>query len=148
MSRPWPPLVGLTLVTLVTGLVYAWMRYLLEPPDPFTAFGHPWQPWMLDLHVLAAPALLFVLGWAWGAHRPAAQRSGPRRGGWWLLGLVTLMAGSAYLRQVVADDTLRSALSWLHGVSSVGFCLLLFLHGYRRVLSSADEVPPEPLNEG
>ncbi|HHN73742.1 MAG TPA: hypothetical protein ENK10_00790 [Acidobacteria bacterium] len=132
MSRPWSSLVILTLVTLVTGLAYGWMRYLLEPPDPFTAFGHPWQPWMLDIHVLAAPALLFVLGWVWGAHRPAGERTGAHRGGWWLLGLVVVMAGSAYLREVIAGQAPRVVLSWIHGLSSIGFTLLLVYHGYRR----------------
>ena len=51
-----------------TGLVYAWMRYLVEPVDEWAVVNHPWQPHMQHLHVLLAPLLVFAVGLIWSAH--------------------------------------------------------------------------------
>ena len=44
-----------TLLVGITGVIYAIMRYLMEPTDPFSVVNHPWQPTLQHLHVLVAP---------------------------------------------------------------------------------------------
>ena len=81
-----------------TGLVYAWMLYLVKPTDPYAVVNHPWQPQTQHLHILVAPLL--------GLHRRhglAASR----------LGAVAAGAGGAAAERPVAgltpgaDDRLR-----------------------------------------
>ena len=57
-----------TLAVGGTGLVYAWMLYLLKPSDPYAVVNHPWQPGVQHLHVLTAPLLVFAAGVIWRAH--------------------------------------------------------------------------------
>ena len=45
-----------TLLVGGTGLVYAWMRYLVHPADPFAVVNHPLQPLAQHLHILARAA--------------------------------------------------------------------------------------------
>ena len=63
----WLTWISTTLVG-ATGLLFAVMKYLMQGEDPFSAYNHPLQPWMLAAHILLAPALVLALGWAWGTH--------------------------------------------------------------------------------
>ncbi|HXO18770.1 MAG TPA: hypothetical protein VOA87_02470, partial [Thermoanaerobaculia bacterium] len=65
-----------TILVGSTGLVYAWMRYLLAPADPFAVVNHPLQPLVQHLHVLAAPLLVFAVGLIWRRHVWAGWRLG------------------------------------------------------------------------
>ena len=117
-----------TLLVGGTGLVYAWMRYLLPPADEWSVVHHPLQPLTQHLHVLTAPLLVFGVGLIWSHHVwghwrrgvPARRRSGL----FLLLGLVP-MAASGYLLQTTADESWRRAWVIVHVASS-----LLFLAGY------------------
>ena len=51
-----------SIATLVTGVVYLWMKYLLVSADPFAVVNHPWQPLVLKLHILVSPLLVFSIG--------------------------------------------------------------------------------------
>jgi len=55
----WSVLVSTVLVA-GTGVVYAGMRYLLAPADPFAVVNHPLPPTIQHLHVLVAPLLVFA----------------------------------------------------------------------------------------
>ena len=116
-----------TLLVGVTGLVYAWMRYLL-PPDPFGVVRHPLQPATQHLHVLVAPLLVFAVGLIWKQHvwghwrRGAPQR---RRSGLALLFALVPMVISGYLIQTTVTEAWRTAWVVTHVTSS-----LLFLAGY------------------
>jgi hypothetical protein len=55
-------LLGSSAATAVTGVVYGWMRYLLEPADPWAVINHPLEPWVLKAHILVAPLLVFAFG--------------------------------------------------------------------------------------
>src|SRR5262249_34490426 len=46
----------------LSGVVYAWMKYLMTTDDPYAVVNHPLQPWVLDLHLIAAPILVFSIG--------------------------------------------------------------------------------------
>lgn len=105
--------------TAVTGGVYAWMRYLLEPVDPWAVIHHPLEPWMLKAHILVSPVLVFAVGMisvghVW-RHLRSRVRSGRRSG------LVTALAflpmvGSGYLIQSLTSPL---ALRWLVAIHLV-----------------------------
>jgi hypothetical protein len=104
-----------------TGIVYAIMRYLLDPVDEWAVVNHPWQPHVQHLHVLVAPLLVFAVGILWGGHIQPGLRGGSRRG--WVTGVGLLVAFapmvvSGGLLQVVVDPTWRSVWAGLHLSSS------------------------------
>lgn len=69
MSRSeWAVVVAANLAVAGTGVVYAVMRYLLEPADEFAVVNHPLEPHVQHLHVLAGPWLVFVVGLVWHGH--------------------------------------------------------------------------------
>jgi hypothetical protein len=113
-----------------TGLVYAWMRYLVEPTDEWAVVNHPWQPHLQHLHVLAAPLLVFALGLIWSAHVIAKLKNGSKNrvvG----IGLTTLflpMASSGYLLQVAVDPGWRTTWIWVHVVSSMAWFVAFLIH--------------------
>lgn len=88
-----------------TGLVYAWMRYLVEPGDEWAVVNHPWQPHFQHLHVLTAPLLVFALGLIWSTHvlGKLANGSENRVAGAGLTALFLPMVASGYLLQVAVD---------------------------------------------
>ena len=55
-------------LVIVTGVVYAVMRYLVTPSDEWAVVNHPWQPHVQHLHLLAAPLLVFAVGVIWRRH--------------------------------------------------------------------------------
>jgi hypothetical protein len=117
-----------TLLVGGTGLVYAWMRYLLSTSDPFSAVGHPLQPQVQHLHVLAAPLLVFATGLIWKNHVWSHWRKGVpqrRRSGLALLLSVAPMVVSGYLLQIAVGDGWRQAWVVVHVTTSI-----LFLAGY------------------
>lgn len=112
-----------------TGLVYAWMVYLVEPADPFAVANHPWQPHLQHLHVLAAPLLVFASGLIWRRHVVACWKQGIRqrhRSGVSLALTLVPMVVSGYLIQTAAAPGWRQVWVWVHLVSS-GLWLLGYL---------------------
>ncbi len=123
-----------------TGLVYAWMAYLMAPAAPDDLVNHPWQPDVLHLHVLAAPVWLVVLGALWQGHVLPKLRAGPptrRRSGIALAVLAVVMAGSGYLLQTAVDDAVRSLWRSVHVASSLAWLLALGGHVLARVRAEA-----------
>jgi len=132
-----------------TGLVYAWMRYLATPPDPFAVVGHPWQPAVQHLHVLTAPLLVFAVGLIWRQHIWVHWRNGVpqrRRSGVALLATTVPMVASGYLLQTAVDEGWRQAWVVVHLMASG-----LWLAGYGghlvaalRARGGATELAAEP----
>lgn len=111
-----------------TGLVYAWMRYLLPPVDPYAVVNHPFEPALQHLHVLTAPLLVFVAGQIGYHHAWMHWRRGvrQRRRSGLALGLTLVpMVVSGYLIQTTVDDAWRTAWIAVHCTASA-----LFLAGY------------------
>jgi hypothetical protein len=111
-----------------TGLVYAWMRYLVPSTDPYSAVGHPLQPAVQHLHVLAAPLLVFAAGLIWRNHVWSHWRAGVpqrRRSGLALLLSAAPMALSGYLLQTTVGEAWRQAWVVVHLAAST-----LFLAGW------------------
>ncbi len=119
---------GLHAVVAATGVVYFYMKYLLPVHDPFAVINHPWQPFMLAAHVVAAPIFVLVFGMVLRSHilKKLLSNSRPaRRSGWLSLTSFAGMALSGYLLQVAADPFWVRVMLVTHVSTS-----LLFLVGY------------------
>jgi len=116
-----------------TGLVYAAMRYLMNPTDEWSVVNHPWQPHVQHLHVLVAPLLVFAAGLIWSRHVSAKYRNG-HQGRFSGVGLVVSlvpMAVSGYLIQVAVDPTWRTVWVVVHIASSLVWLVVLMAHQVR-----------------
>lgn len=128
MSRAQVLLLQLSLLGMtVSGLAFAWMKYFMKSDDPFAVVNHPWQPYLLDAHVLIGPAAVFAIGWIFGNHIWPAYRGGApnRASGILSMLFIVPMTVSGYLMQVAVADATRKAFAVSHWIS-VG----LFLVGY------------------
>jgi hypothetical protein len=135
-----------------TGLVYAWMLYLLRPSDPYAVVHHPLQPLVQHLHVLTAPLLVFAIGAIWGEHVWAHWRRGVarrRRTGLVLLAGLVPMGMSGYLLQTAVDERWRHVWVVVHLVASGLFVLGYLGHSvsalvaWQRQRRRAAALPPE-----
>ncbi|HSR51859.1 MAG TPA: hypothetical protein VLV83_13600 [Acidobacteriota bacterium] len=121
----------LTLGVTATGVLYFWMKYLLESEDPFSIINHPWQNLMLHGHILFSPLLLFVFGVFFNSHVMRKLRNGQpqgRRSGLASLLVFPLMAISGYALQVVTQETVLQAALIVHLVSGGLFALVYLVH--------------------
>ena len=121
----------LSVVLAATGVLLFVMKYLMENHDPFQLVNHPWQPFMLDLHILAAPGLVLILGMIYASHVTAKLRSrskSNRRTGILMLVTFPLMVISGYLLQVVTHPALSLLAVVLHSVSGTAFALTYIWH--------------------
>jgi hypothetical protein len=118
-----------------TGLVYAWMAYLLEPDDPYAIVNHPLQPATQHLHVLVAPALVFMGGVLWQRHAWGRLRSGARarrRSGLSLIAALAPMVLSGYLIQTASSPSWRAAWVAVHLATSALWIAGSLVHVARR----------------
>ncbi len=125
-----------------TGLIYAWMRYLVEPVDEWAVVNHPWQPLVQHLHVLAAPLLVFAIGLIWSVHAIAKIRNSRRvrASGLGLMALFLPMAASGYLLQVAVDPGWRRTWIWIHVASSLLWVGAFAVHQVRALgMKGADQ---------
>ncbi|MBW8876000.1 MAG: hypothetical protein JF614_13620 [Acidobacteria bacterium] len=117
-----------TLLVGGTGLIYAWMRYLLHPADPYAVVNHSLQPTVQHLHILVAPLLVFAGGMVWHRHAWTHWRRGVERrrqsGGSLILTLVPMVV-SGYLIQTAVDGGWRRTWVIVHLAASG-----LWLAGY------------------
>lgn len=145
---------GSSVATAVTGVVYAWMKYLMEPSEPWAVINHPWQPWLLKAHILVAPVLVFAFGLiavdhVWKHYRcrvPMGRRSGIMTA----LFFVPMVA-SGYLIQAVTHAGWLKAMVVAHLVTSAVYVVGLVLHQKvfrRRPRSRKPTGREEPREEG
>ncbi len=105
MSRleAWLTHIATILLTL-TGIAYAWMHYMMKPSDPFSVVNHPWEPYMMDIHIVVAPLQVLLIGMLVRSHiLPKIQTEGntARKSGILLIPLFIVMTLSGYLLQVI-----------------------------------------------
>ena len=115
-----------TLVVGITGIAYAWMKYLLPPLDPYSPIHHPLQPLVLKIHLVGAPFLVFAVGLVFMQHIWGQFRAGLKRGRRSGIGtLVTLapMVLSGYLIQTVTAESWLFSLAMVHLVTGSLFVL-------------------------
>ncbi len=118
-------------LTAITGVVFAVMKYLLKSDDEFSVVNHPLQPHMLAIHVVVAPASLFILGWVFSNHMLPKWRFGDGRNlrtGLASMWLIVPMTLSGYLLQVSVEETLREVMAWIHWITSGAFVIGYIIH--------------------
>lgn len=121
----------LTLLVTVTGVVYFFMKYMMETNDPFSVINHPLQPHMLNLHLLAAPALLFVMGIILNSHiaKKLKKNNLPnRKTGWVALVFFPVMTFSGYLLPMLTNPILSKAMLVVHLASGGIFAAVYAAH--------------------
>ncbi len=116
----------------LSGAVYAFMKYLMAGDEPFSAFHHPLQPWMLDLHVISSPLLVFTVGMIAREHILAQLQKGPgRRGrGTGVMAVACLlpMIATGYLIQVFVDERALLICIIVHLVTSAVYLAAFIAH--------------------
>ena len=121
-----------TAAALVTasGVAYFWMKYLMRADDPFAVVNHPWQPAMLHVHVLLAPAFLVLFGVLLDSHVAGRinRRVPNRLSGIAALVTIAVMTVSGYLLQVVTAEVWQRACTIAHVASGVVFAISYVTH--------------------
>ena len=118
-----------------TGLVYAWMRYAMEPADPYAVVAHPAQPLVQHLHVWTAPLAVFAVGLIWQEHAWKHWRKkvpGGRRSGITLLATAAPMVASGYLIQTAVEPAWRTAWIAVHLVTSALWAAGYLAHAFAK----------------
>lgn len=119
-----------TVLTGGTGLAYWYVKYFLEPSQPWAVINHPIQPWLLKAHIVVAPLLVFavgmvMLGHIW-RHFLAGVRWGRRSGLTAMLSLAPMVL-TGYAIQVLTHEGWLRAMAWSHiafgGLYLLGFVL-------------------------
>lgn len=119
------------LLVAASGIVYAWMLYLLEPVDEFSLWNHPWQGDTRDLHILAAPLLVLLVGGALSIHAMprlrSKERAGLRSGLILLIGFLPMVLSGSLL-QTAVDPTWLQIWLVVHLTFSAIWCLATGTH--------------------
>lgn len=119
------------LSVILTGVVYAWMRYALKPLDEYAVVNHPWQPAVQHLHVLVAPGLVFLLGSFFFHHGIRHFRAGlktGRKSGVLQLASAMPMIFSGVALQVTVSQFARSMWLAIHLGTSMVWILGCVFH--------------------
>ena len=120
-----------TIVVAATGFVYAGMKYLLDPADEWAVVNHPLQPWVLKLHILAAPVLVFAIGLIAARHiLPHLRARAPRslRSGLASALIIIPMILTGYLLQAVTTATALTILGYIHLAAGTLYALSSITH--------------------
>jgi len=156
-------LLGLsTLVVGGTGIALYVMKEWMSAADPFAVVHHPWQPWMLRIHLVAVPLLIFGFGLLVRGHVVAKLADRTRAG--WLSGLGTLllfgpMAVSGVLIQMLTTESWVRVTVWVHLLTGLTYLAGFGAHWLRAwaarvprrarvAVRSADSVEPTVEAEG
>lgn len=126
----WVVWIGSILVVL-TGTIYLWMKYLLPAPDGFAIVNHPLQPLVLKLHILTAPILVLGLGSIALRHTWRQFTAGTRQGR--ISGVTTAlvvlpMIATGYLVQAITGEGPLRVIAWLHIGTGVVYGGALLAH--------------------
>jgi hypothetical protein len=119
-----------TIVLTVTGAVYACMHYLMKSSDPFSVINHPLEPYMLDIHIIAAPVLVVAIGIILHSHILFKIENGSRaarKSGLILIPLFLIMAISGYVLQITSGSINR-VFFWIHLGSGSLWALVYAAH--------------------
>ncbi len=125
-------------VMAATGFFLTWIVYFAADPSEseleMFAVQDPWQPWLVAVHVVAAPVLLFITGLIWFTHVWGRVKLGfedRRTGGLVLAWSLAPMALCGYLLQVFESETARHVLGWIHAAVGIVFAATYLVHVWR-----------------
>lgn len=104
-------------LTVLTGVAYFAVKYLMTTSDPYAVVNHPWQPYLLKAHILVSPFLLFALGMiavdhVWRHFRQGIRLS--RRTALTTAAAVLPMVLTGYAIQVFTDEGWVTAMAVSH----------------------------------
>lgn len=145
-----------TIIVGVTGVALYAMKNWLVSTDPFAVVNHPAQPWMLRVHLVGIPFLIFGTGLFFSDHVVGRLRRGVttgRRSGIGLLAIFAPMAISGILIQVLTVDSWVEVAVGAHLLSGTiyfaGFLFHSLRHrrpviGRRARPHIKSDAPPEP----
>jgi hypothetical protein len=133
-----------TIILTITGAVYAYMHYVMKSSDPFSVINSPLEPYLLDLHIIAAPVLVVAIGIILHSHILFKIEGGSRaarKSGVILIPLFLLMAASGYLLQITSGSMNR-IFFWAHLSSGSLWALVYAAHhlaslSVRRTMAAA-----------
>ena len=114
-----------------SGLAYGVLKNFVTSPDPDSRLPHPWQPAVLAVHVLAAPAAVFGLGLLFRRHALTRLSSGEperRPTGIAMTLLAIPLALSGYILQTLTGDAARRWTGWGHAALGLVFTAGYALH--------------------
>jgi hypothetical protein len=120
-----------TAAVAASGIALGVLKYFVSSDDPYAVVHHPLQPYVLKLHVLSAPALVFALGVVYTRHVVRQWRSGRARGrpsGVGLVATLLPMVLSGYLVQTVSSESWLFRVSMLHVAASLAYLAVLLAH--------------------
>lgn len=120
-----------TAVMTITGFVIAWMEYVLKPADTFAIVNHPWQPFLLKLHILSAPVMVFGIGMIAMRHIWPHFKNGlkkGRRSGVSSMLLMVPMILSGYAIQVLTNATWLTVVGYIHFALGAAFGVGAVVH--------------------
>lgn len=129
MSRRLSTAIWLLLLATATfGLGGAYMRHLIEPADPFSAWNHPWQATFEKGHAVLGPLFAILLGFTIGGHGQLQLALGKRkRSGQVLVAIaICLCLSGGVLSAFGAPDS--PIFAWIHGIFGSSFVLLFVFH--------------------
>ena len=118
---------------LFSGVAWLSLHYLLG--GGAAELPHPFEPWLMKLHGLAATLGTLVLGAMAAAHVPQGWRlsrrhrwAHQRRTGLVLCALAITLVFSGYLLYYFAPEWLRPGLGWAHTAAGLVMAAALTLH--------------------
>ena len=117
--------------TLITGVVYWWMKEMLTPAEPWAVVNHPLQPWMLKAHILIAPLQVFAVGLITSRHIWRHFKEGVKKGrksGLVAASTFVAMVLTGYALQIVTAELLIRVLAWSHLVLGVVYSVGVAAH--------------------
>lgn len=120
-------------LTVLTGVAYFAVKYLMTTSDPYAVVSHPWQPYLLKAHILVSPFLLFALGMiavdhVWRHYRQGIRLS--RRTALTTAAAVLPMVLTGYAIQVFTDEGWVTAMAVSHIAFGALYGLGLVAHNW------------------
>ena len=127
--------VGVSALTLVSGVAWVVLHFLVARPDDFGIVRHPLEPWLLRLHGAAAMLALVMLGTLLRPHVLTAWRTHRHRlSGGVVAASALLLTLTGYGLYYAGSETLRpwiSASHWLIGIAALP-ALIVHRHSGKR----------------
>jgi hypothetical protein len=120
-----------SVLTVLTGAIYGWMKYWVVTNDPFAVVNHPLQPFVLKAHIIVAPLLTFAIGLVATRHVWRHIRAGVRLGrrtGYTTALMLAPMILSGYLIQAVTGEGMLQAMAFSHIAFGVVYAIGLLVH--------------------
>jgi hypothetical protein len=116
----------------------------MKPADPFSVINSPIEPYMLDLHIIAAPVLVVAIGIILHSHilfKIDGGSRAARKSGITLIPLFLTMAVSGYLLQITSG-TINRIFFWAHLGSGSLWAIVYLAHhlaslSVRRTMAAA-----------